>query len=129
MEARYECPLYHGGYDLIGDGNIGLNPGWADAPWSSDFVDIRGGNAPVPRFRTRMKMMWEERGLYVGAEIQDPELYATQTERNSFLWQYDNDFEVKIPVRFHPPSSPSNETAKEKQKNFLLPKLSQFALP
>jgi hypothetical protein len=74
------------------DGSLG-DPGWDGLPWSEDFVDITGEAGPRPRFRTRMKMGWDDRFLYVGADLEEPHVWGTLTERNSIIYQ-DNDFEV-----------------------------------
>lgn len=66
---------------------------WSAAPWSSDFVDIEGDAKPTPRFRTRVKMFWDDRCLYVLAELQEPHVWGTLTERNSIIFQ-DNDIEL-----------------------------------
>src|SRR5262245_32248315 len=33
---------------------------WQSAPWSEAFIDIEGDRKPAPRFRTRMKMLWDD---------------------------------------------------------------------
>ena len=33
--------------------------GWAAAPWTEDFGDIRGPSLPAPRFRTRARIAWD----------------------------------------------------------------------
>ena len=33
---------------------------WALAPWSEDFIDIEGSKRPTPRFRTRVRMLWDD---------------------------------------------------------------------
>lgn len=68
---------------------------WLRAPWTEDFVDIQGPSAPTPRFRTRAKMLWDEECLYVGAELEEPNVSATLTEHDSVIFQ-DNDFEIFI---------------------------------
>lgn len=68
---------------------------WQAAPWTTDFVDIEGDKKPKPRFRTRAKMLWDETYLYIGAELEEPEIWATLTEHDSVIFQ-DNDFEVFI---------------------------------
>jgi hypothetical protein len=67
---------------------------WARAPWTEDFVDIRGGDRPAPRFRTRAKLAWDDRYLYVAAELEEPDLRATFTKRDSYIYREDADFEV-----------------------------------
>jgi hypothetical protein len=77
---------------IVIDGDL-RDEAWRRAPWSSDFVDIVGDGAPKPRFRTRVKMLWDDNALYVGAELQEPQLQATLTQHDSVIFQ-DNDFEV-----------------------------------
>ncbi|MDB6078794.1 MAG: hypothetical protein JWO82_2541 [Akkermansiaceae bacterium] len=76
------------------DGDLS-DDAWDKAPWSSDFVDIRGGSAPAPRYRTRMKMLWDDKALYVCAKLADPHVWGTLTEKNAVIYQ-DNDFEIFI---------------------------------
>jgi Carbohydrate family 9 binding domain-like len=45
---------------------------WRRAPWTARFVDIQGARQPRPRFRTRVKMLWDDAYLYVGAELAYP---------------------------------------------------------
>lgn len=58
-------------------------------------MDIEGDKKPKPTFRTRMKMFWASDGLYIGAELEEPHLWATLTEHDSVIF-HDNDFEVFI---------------------------------
>ncbi len=69
------------------------DPVWAAAPWSDDFIDIEGDAKPRPRFRTRMKMLWDDGGLAIGADMEEPHVWGTLTEHDSVIFQ-DNDFEV-----------------------------------
>ncbi|ABC44432.1 conserved hypothetical protein [Salinibacter ruber DSM 13855] len=68
---------------------------WAAAPWTADFVDIRGRDAPTPRFRTRAKMLWDDEALYVAASLEEPDVWGTLTQRDTVVY-YDDDFEVFI---------------------------------
>lgn len=68
---------------------------WTKAPWTELFVDIEGAVRPTPRFRTRAKMLWDERCFYVAAELEEPHVWATLTQRDTVIF-YDNDFEVFI---------------------------------
>ena len=45
------------------DGNLD-KPFWNDVEWSEDFVDIATDTAP--KFRTKVKMRWDDHFLYVG---------------------------------------------------------------
>jgi len=67
--------------------------GWRNAAWTDDFVDIQGAGHPTPRFRTRAKMLWDDRYFYVAAELVEPHVWATLTEHDSVIF-HDNDFEV-----------------------------------
>ena len=66
---------------------------WRAAPWSDAFVDIEGDLKPAPRLRTRMKMVWDSTALYIAAELVEPDLWATLTQRDAVIF-HDNDFEV-----------------------------------
>jgi para-nitrobenzyl esterase len=68
---------------------------WSRAPWTDDFVDIEGDAKPLPRFRTRVKMMWDDEYFYIGADLEEPHVWATLTEHDSVIFR-DNDFEVFI---------------------------------
>ncbi len=68
---------------------------WKKAAWTDYFADIEGPLKPAPLFRTRVKMLWDDRYLYVGAELQEPNLWATIRERDAVIFR-DNDFEVFI---------------------------------
>jgi hypothetical protein len=69
------------------------DPAWKSAPWTSDFVDILGSAKPHPRFRTRIKMLWDDDYLYVAADLQEPDVKAALTQHDSVIFQ-DNDFEL-----------------------------------
>jgi hypothetical protein len=68
---------------------------WTAAPWTEPFVDIEGAVRPTPRFLTRARMLWDDRFFYVGADLVEPHVWATLTERDSVIF-HDNDFEVFI---------------------------------
>jgi hypothetical protein len=82
------------GSGLTIDGAL-QEPAWQSAAWTEDFVDIEGEGKPAPRFRTRAKMLWDDSCFYVGAELQEPHLWATLRQRDTVIF-YDNDFEVFI---------------------------------
>ena len=77
---------------IVIDGQIN-EPAWRRAPWTKPFADIEGGTKPRPRFRTRMKMLWDDEYLYIAAELQEPHVWATLTEHDAVIFR-DNDFEV-----------------------------------
>ncbi|HVO35519.1 MAG TPA: sugar-binding protein, partial [Gemmatimonadales bacterium] len=76
------------------DGSLD-DPAWRAAPWSDAFVDIQGDRMPAPRFRTRMKMLWDDGYLYVAAELEEPQVWATLTQHDAVIF-HDNDFEMFI---------------------------------
>jgi len=85
---------YIAGMDLRIDGRLD-EAAWSRAEWTSDFVDIEGPSRPIPRFRTRAKMLWDSAYFYIGAELSEPHVWGTLTERDAVIY-YDNDFEVFI---------------------------------
>jgi hypothetical protein len=87
---RYECR--RAATPIRIDGRLD-DSAWNAAPWSSEFVDIEGSKKPLPRFRTRMKMLWDDQYLYVAAELEEPDLSASLTAHDSVIFK-DNDFEV-----------------------------------
>ncbi len=92
VPKAYRCRRAARPVRLTGRGD---DPAWAAADWTDDFVDIEGDARPRPRFRTRAKLLWDDRFLYVHAELQEPHVWGTITERNAVVF-HDNDFEVFI---------------------------------
>ena len=71
-------------------------PSWQRVPWTGEFIDIEGADeASAPPLRTRAKMIWDDDYFYVAADIEEPQLWASVTERDDFIY-HDNDFEVFI---------------------------------
>jgi hypothetical protein len=68
---------------------------WQAAPWTADFVDIVGGNThpQPPPLRTRAKLLWDERFLYVAAEMQETDVHAEMKQRDMPLFR-EGAFEV-----------------------------------
>src|SRR5512136_2259435 len=64
------------------DGRLN-EPAWNRAPWTDDFVDIEGDVKPSPRYRTRVKMLWDDQYFYIGAELEEPHVWATLTQRDT----------------------------------------------
>ena len=90
MPKSYTCRRAPHAIAITGRGD---DPAWAAVEWTDDFVDIEGDRRPEPRFRTRAKMLWDDRFLYVLAEMEEPHVWGTITERNAVIF-HDNDFEV-----------------------------------
>ncbi|MBI9030600.1 carbohydrate-binding family 9-like protein [bacterium] len=68
---------------------------WNKAKWTEDFVDIQGSLMPLPPFVTKAKMLWSDDYFYIGAYLEESDLWATITQRDAVIF-YDNDFEVFI---------------------------------
>jgi len=66
-------------------------PAWQATAWSAPFVDIDGVR-PV-RHATRVKLLWDDQALYIAAQLDEPDLWATITQRDAVIFQ-DHDFEV-----------------------------------
>ncbi len=89
---RYLC--YRTAGEMKIDGHLD-EPSWNKAAWTDYFVDIEGDSKPAPLYKTRAKMLWDDHYLYVGAEIQEPNLWATLRQRDTAVL-LDNDFEVFV---------------------------------
>jgi eukaryotic-like serine/threonine-protein kinase len=91
IPRRYTSPRARG--EIVIDGRMD-EAAWALAPWTEDFIDIEGEDAkPRPRYRTRARMLWDDKYLYVAAEMEEPHVWWTLTEHDSIVYN-DNDFEV-----------------------------------
>ena len=87
---KYSCPRVDA---LPVDGK--LDGAWSDLPWTEDFLDITGVEGLAPWFRTRVKMGWNEDYFFFGAEMDEPDVWGTITEKNAKMFE-DNDFEIFI---------------------------------
>jgi Carbohydrate family 9 binding domain-like len=88
----YVC--YQASSPISVDGRLD-DPAWTHAPWTDRFVDIEGDARPRPEFSTRAKLLWDDTYLYVGADLEEPRLWATMTEHDAVIFR-DHDFEVFI---------------------------------
>lgn len=70
-------------------------PDWQRAGWASDFVDITGDANLSPIYSTRAKLLWDDEALYVFADLEEPNVTASLTNRDDVVWK-DNDFEIFI---------------------------------
>jgi hypothetical protein len=88
----YVC--YRTDRPILVDGILDENI-WSQTEWTDYFADIEGNLKPLPRFKTRVKMLWDEKYFYIAAELEEPNLWATLKQRDTIIY-YDNDFEVFI---------------------------------
>ena len=68
---------------------------WQNAPETELFMDISGEGFPTPRYATRAKMLWDDDYLYVSAVMEEPNVWANLTLRDTVIY-YDPDFEIFI---------------------------------
>ena len=66
---------------------------WQKAPWSADFIDIEG--TETPKYKTNMKMLWDDEYLYFFAQLEEPQIWGTLKQRDTVVF-YNNDFEIFI---------------------------------
>ena len=90
--ARYVC--YRADSAPVVDGKLN-DAVWQRAPWTSDFVGIEGDDRTRPTLRTRAKMLWDDAFFYVSAEMEEPDVWGTLTDRDAIIYN-DNDIEVFI---------------------------------
>ena len=74
------------------DGHLD-EPAWQSAPKSPRFRDLISG-APT-RYDTRAAVLWDDHLLYVGYWVEEPNVTATLTERDSPVYT-DNDIELFV---------------------------------
>lgn len=89
---HYTATQVNGGVSI--DGNL-TEDSWSSASWSRNFTDIEGDRRPAPGFQTRFKMLWDQAYLYIGAELEEPAIWATLTKKDAIVF-HDNDFEVFV---------------------------------
>lgn len=94
LPARQHYSAFRATAPLQVDGRMEESD-WKSAPWTNLFVDIEGEKKSAPRLATRAKMLWDADYFYIAAEMEEPHLWGTLTERDSVIF-YDNDFEVFI---------------------------------
>lgn len=87
---RIEAPRIS--QQLVIDGRLD-EKAWMECAASSDFVDLISGSQAI--HSTRVKVLWDEINLYVGYAIEEPDVQAKFTQRDSPIYQ-DNDVEIFI---------------------------------
>lgn len=97
----YKLPRTYNAYHLNGkeikiDGKLN-DDAWQEVPWSEKFTDMRSAVYASPFLDTKIKMRWDDSRLYVGAYIQETNLWATHTRHDSSIWR-ENGFEMLMDV-------------------------------
>jgi hypothetical protein len=76
--------------ELLVDGNL-EKAVWKDAKKSRRFVDLVNGDQAF--LNTQAAALWDDKALYLGFWVEEPDVRASFTERDSLIW-FDNDVEV-----------------------------------
>jgi len=96
MPRVFRCVRTDGAVAI--DGQMS-EPAWQKAPVVSDFVAWDSAGKLRPAFsQTRVRAMWDDAHLYIGAELDDRDIYAMKTEPQSTTWD-DDVFEVFLKPR------------------------------
>ena len=66
---------------------------WSNAIYTDDFIDIEGDK--IPRQKTNVKMLWDDKFIYVFAKLYENHIWGDITKRDEVIY-YNNDFEVFI---------------------------------
>lgn len=90
LPEGYVCYRTAGALDI--DGRLD-EASWQAAKETAPFVDISGKDFPAPLYDTRVKMLWDDDYLYVGARLEEKDIRARLTQRDTIIYR-DNDFEV-----------------------------------
>jgi hypothetical protein len=90
MLTHYTCLRAGQAFNI--DGNLDKYP-WNKAPGSKPFVDMVTGKTAF--LDTRCAALWDDENLYVAFWIQEPDIQAHMTERDSRVY-LENDVEVFI---------------------------------
>ena len=88
--AHYDC--YRASEPVTIDGDLD-KPVWKNVPESGPFVDLVSGERAF--LNTNISCLWDDKAFYVGFRIEEPQVTASFTERDSYIW-FDNDVEVFI---------------------------------
>jgi hypothetical protein len=86
--------LYHTIQPLKIDGELNEKE-WLESPWSDFFIDIEGLQKPAPLNKTRVKMIWDEKYLYIAAQIEEPHIWANKRPEKDVVFR-DNVFKIFI---------------------------------
>lgn len=91
-ERLAQITCYRANARITVDGDLS-KPAWRDVPRSSRFVDMVSGEPAL--YDTRVACQWDQERFYVAYWIEEPQVKATLTERDSFIWN-DNDVELFV---------------------------------
>ncbi len=75
------------------------DPSWNNVSWTDLFIDIEG--VKQPKYKTQVKMLWDDTYYYILAKMEEPHVWGNLTKRDTIIF-HNNDFEVFI--------EPNNDT-------------------
>jgi hypothetical protein len=93
LEIRPNTYTAYKTQDSITIDGISNEVAWNSVEWSSDFVDIQGGESP--KYQTNIKMLWDETYFYILAKIEEPHVWADISQHDAIIF-HNNDFEVFV---------------------------------
>lgn len=70
---------------------------FSQVPWSEEFVDMRSVVYPKPVYDTKFKIRWDTDRLYIGAYIDERNMWATHQQHDSSIWR-ENGLDILIDV-------------------------------
>jgi hypothetical protein len=98
MENLFSKPksylMYYSAKPLKIDGKLD-EPIWNETPWTENFIDIEGEAKPAPLYRTRVKMLWDDKYLYIASQMEEPHLWANPQQDGDHIFR-DNVFKIFI---------------------------------
>jgi hypothetical protein len=86
--------VYQSAAEINIDGKAN-EPSWEYAAWTEEFIDIEGEKMPKPLHKTRVKMLWDNRYLYILAELDEQHVWSYYEKHDLIVFE-ENDFEVFI---------------------------------
>lgn len=76
------------------DGDLS-DKSWMQTPWTAYFIDIEGEKKTAPAYKTRVKMLWDEKYLYIATQMEEPHLWANKQNPTDIIFR-DNVFKIFI---------------------------------
>ena len=78
--------------DILIDG-IADESSWKSAQFTESFIDIEGIKIPI--YDTKVKMMWDDKYLYIYSQMEEPHVWGNLKQRDTVIF-YNNDFEIFV---------------------------------
>ena len=81
----YKYSIYKTISSIKIDGNAD-ETSWQNAEWSEDFVFLKGNEKADSTYRTRFKMLWDNKNLYLFVEMKDPHIWTNSVDENGIYY-------------------------------------------